>query len=166
MARPTKAAPAKKPVTAGRKPGRPKAAAAETPAKIAKPSAAAKRVATASAAPKLSTDELRARVEQLERANATLRGKSREANRAVKTAAARIAELEDRVAQLEQQATPPSAPAKRSPKPAAPARAKRQPRNHDPSDAVPPDVAVQEPAPLDEDAESALENLQEHLKAE
>jgi hypothetical protein len=31
---------------------------------------------------------------------------------------------------------------------------------------VPPDVAVQEPAPLDEDAESALENLQEHLKAE
>jgi hypothetical protein len=49
MARPTKAASAKRPVTAGRKPGRPKAAAAETPAKIAKPSAAAKRVANSAA---------------------------------------------------------------------------------------------------------------------
>jgi hypothetical protein len=81
MARPAKAASAKRPVTAGRKPGRPKASPAETPAKSAKPSAAPKRVATAApAAPKLSKDELRARVEQLERANATLRGKSREAN--------------------------------------------------------------------------------------
>jgi hypothetical protein len=82
MARPAKAASAKKPVTAGRKPGRPKAAPAETPAKTTKPAAAAKRVATAAPAPKLSKDELRARVEQLERANATLRAKNREANRA------------------------------------------------------------------------------------
>jgi hypothetical protein len=168
MARPAKAASAKKPVTAGRKPGRPKAAPAETATKIPKPSAAPKRVTiAASAAPKLSKDELRARVEQLERANTTLRAKSKEANRAAKIAAARIAELEDTVAQLERQAAPASAPAKRGPKPpAAPARAKRQRRGVDPGDAVPPGVAVQEPAPLDEEAETALETLQEHLKAE
>jgi hypothetical protein len=167
MARPAKAASAKKPVTAGRKPGRPKAAAAETPAKIAKPSAAPKRVATAApVAPKLSKDELRARVEQLERANATLRAKSKEANRAAKTTAARIAELEDEVARLEQQAAPPSAPAKRGAKPAASARAKRPRRDVDLGDAVPPGVAVQEPAPVVEDAETAPETLQEHLKAE
>jgi uncharacterized phage infection (PIP) family protein YhgE len=167
MARPAKAASAKRPVTAGRKPGRPKAAPAEIPAKIAKPSAAAKRVATAApVAPKLSKDELRARVEQLERANTTLRAKNKEANRAAKTAAARIAELEDQLAKLEQQAAPPSVSAKRGPKPAAPARAKRPRRAVDPGDAVPPGVAVQEPAPLDEEAETALENLQEHLKTE
>ena len=167
MARPAKAASAKKPATVGRKPSRSKVAPAKTPAKIAKPSTVRKPVATAApAAPKLSKDELRARVEQLERANATLRVKNREANRAAKTAAARIAELEDQVAQLERQAPPPSAPAKRGSKPAAPARVKRQRRDVDPGDAVPPGVAVQEPGPLDEDAETALENLQEHLKAE
>jgi hypothetical protein len=167
MARPAKAVLAKRPVTAGRKPGRSKATPAETPAKIAKPSAAPKRLATAApAAPKLSKDELRARVEQLERANAMLRAKSREANRAAKSAAARIAELENEVARLEQQAAPPSAPAKRTAKPGAPARVKRQRRDLDPGDAVPPGVAVLEPAPLDEEAETALENLQEHFKAE
>ena len=36
----------------------------------------------------------------------------------------------------------------------------------DPGDAVPEGVAVQEPAPLDEEAETALENLTEHLKAD
>jgi nitrogen fixation protein len=89
-----------------------------------------------------SKDELRARVEQLERANTTLRANNREVNRAVKTAAARIAELEDQVAQLEQQVAQPSAPA----------RAKRQRREVD--DSVPPRVAVQEPVALDEDAET------------
>ena len=88
------------------------------------------------------------------------------ANRAAKTAGARIAELEDEVAQLEQQAAPPSAPAKRSPKPPVPARAKRPRRDVDPGDAVPPGAAVQQPAPVDEEAETALENLPEHLKAE
>jgi hypothetical protein len=48
-----------------------------------------------------------------------------------------------------------------------PLRAKRQSREIDPGDAVPPGgvtgVAVQEPAPLDEQAETALENLEEHL---
>jgi len=94
------------------------------------------------------------------------RTKSREAGRAAKTAAARIAELEDQVARLEKQAAAPSAPAKDGSKPTAPARGKRQRRDIDPGDAMPPGVAVQEPAPLDEAAETALENLEEHLKAE
>ena len=96
-------------------------------------------------------------LEELERTNATLRTKSREANRAAKTAAARIAELEDQVGRLEEQAAPPpaTAPAKRGPKRAAPVRNKRQRRGVDPGDAV----AVEEPAPLDESAETARENL-------
>jgi hypothetical protein len=62
MARPAEAASAKKPLTVGRKPGRPKGAPGKTPAKIAKPDPTPKRVATASpAAPKLSKDKLRAR---------------------------------------------------------------------------------------------------------
>src|SRR5208337_139890 len=108
-------------------------------AKVTKaPAAAPERAAAASpATPKPSKDELRARVEELERTNATLRTKSREANRAAKTAAARIAELEDQVARLEEQAAPPPAPApaKRGPKPAAPVRNKRQRRGVDPGDA-------------------------------
>src|SRR5271165_3041973 len=153
MARPAKATPAKKPATPGRKPGRPAAATAKTSAKVTKaPAAAPKRAAASPAAPKPGKDELRARVEQLEHANAKLRTKSREANRAAKMAAGRIAELEDQVARLENQAAPPRpptapAPAKRGPKPAAPARSKRQRRSVDPGDAVPPGVAEQEPAP-------------------
>ena len=95
-------------------------------------------------------------VEKLERANTMLRTKNRDANRAAKTAAARIAELEDQVARLEKQAAPaaPPPPAKRGPKPVAPVRSKRQRRGVDPGDAVPPGVAVEEPAPLDEEAEN------------
>ena len=173
MARPAKARPAKKPATPGRKPGRPAAATAKTSAKVTKaPAAAPERAAAASpAAPKPSKDELRARVEQLERTNATLRTKSREANRAAKMAAARIAELEDQVALLENRAAPPRppaapAPAKRGPKPAAPVRSKRQRRGVDPGDVVPPGAAVEAPAPLDEEAATTLENLEENLKAE
>ena len=172
MARPAKATPAKKSATPGRKPGRPAAATAKTSAKVTKTIAAPERAAAASpAAPKPSKDELRARVEQLEHANATLRTKSREANRAAKMAAARIAELEDQVARLENQAAPPRppaapAPAKRGPKPAAPVRSKRQRRGVDPGDVVPPGAAVEAPAPSDEEAATTLENPEEHLKAE
>jgi hypothetical protein len=38
-----------------------------------------------------------------------------------------------------------------------------QRREIDPGDAVPPGVAVEEPAALDLEAETALENLEEHL---
>ena len=167
----TKATQTKKPAAPTRKPGRPAAATAKTSAKVTKTTAAPEHAGAASpAAPKLSKDELRARVEQLERANATLRIKSREAGRAAKTAAARIAELEDQVARLENQAAPPRpptapAPAEGGSKPTASARGKRQRRGVDPGDAVPPGVAVQEPAPLDEEAETALENLEEHFRA-
>src|SRR5271165_799943 len=167
MARLVKATETKKPATPTRKPGRPAAATAKTSAKVTKTTAAPEHAgAAAPAAPKLSKDELRARVEALERTNATLRTKSREAGRAAKTAAARIAELEDQVARLEKQAAPPPAPAEGGSKPTASARGKRQRRGVDPGDAVPPGVAVQEPAPPDEEAETAPENLEEHLKAE
>jgi hypothetical protein len=100
-------------------------------------------------------------VETLERANATLRTKNREANRSAKSAAARIAELEGQVAQLEKRV----ASAERQSASSAASPRKRRSREIDPGDAVPPGVAVQEPAPLDEEAETALENLTEHLQA-
>ena len=163
MARPTKAPQTKKSAVSTRKLGRPAATPAKTPAKPAKAPAAAKptRTAAAPAAPKLSKDELRTRVEALERTNATLRAKNREANRSAKTAAARIAELEDQVAQLEKRVVS----AQRQSKPSASPR-KRRSREIDPGDAVPEGVAVQEPAPLDEEAKTALENLTEHLAAD
>jgi chromosome segregation ATPase len=162
MARPPKAPQSRKSAVPVRKPGHLAVAPAKTPAKRPKAPAASKPIQTAaaSAAPKLSKDELRARVEALEQANATLRAKNRDANRSAKTAAARIAELEDQVAQLEKQMTS----AQPKPKRSAPSPRKRR-REIDPGDAVPEGVAVQEPAPLDEEAETALENLTENLKA-
>src|SRR5690348_14476915 len=99
----TKPTSTRKAAVPARKPGRPTATPAKTPAKPTKATAAAKpqQAVAAPAAPKLSKDELRTRVETLEQANATLRTKNRDANRAAKTAAARITELEDQVAQLE-----------------------------------------------------------------
>jgi hypothetical protein len=168
MARVIKATRTTKPATTGRKSGRPAVVAQKAPAKAAKAAAAApKRTPNAApAAPKLSKDELRALTEKLERANATLRAKNRDANRAAKVATSRIAELEDQVAQLEKKAASQVVPAKRSPKPESKARSKRQSRAVGPGDAVPPGVAVQEPAPLDEETETARENLEEHLGGE
>jgi hypothetical protein len=143
-----------------RKPGRPaKAAAVAVPPKAARATKAAARVPAVPPAPKVSKDELRAQVEKLEQLVAALRAKGREANKAAKAAAARISELETQVAQLEKRIA--AAPV--SVQPPKPARAKRRSREIDPGDAVPPGVAVQEPAPLDEEAETALENLEEHL---
>jgi hypothetical protein len=137
------------------------AAAAEAPErrKPARPAKAAARMPVVPPALKVSKDELRAQVEKLGQLVAALRAKGREANKAAKAAAARISELETQVAQLERRVA--AAPATvQQPKPA---RAKRRSREIDPGDAVPPGVAVQEPAPLDEEAETALENLEEHL---
>jgi chromosome segregation ATPase len=132
------------------------------PAERAKaPATKPTRTAAPTGTPKLSKDELRTRVETLERANATLRAKSRDANRAAKTAAARIAELEDQVAQLEKRL----ASAQPKATPSASSRRSRRSREIDPGDAVAEGVAVQDPAPLDEKAETALENLTEHLGA-
>jgi len=163
MARPTKATQTRKSAVTAGKPGQRAVTPVKTPAARTKTPAASKspRTAAAPAAPKLSKDELRTRVEALERANATLRAKNRDANRAAKTAAARIAELEDQVAQLEKRV----ASAQPKPKRSAPSPRKRQSREIDPGDAVPEGVAVQEPAPLDPEAETALENLTENLEA-
>jgi len=164
MARAAKAPPIKKATISARSPSRPAAAPAKVPAKRGKtPAIKPTRIAAPapSATPKLSKDELRARVEALEHANATLRAKNRDANRAAKASAARIAELEDQVAQLEKRL------ASAQPKPKSPASSRRPRRSReiDPGDAVPEGVAVQDPAPLDEEAEAALENLTEHLGA-
>jgi hypothetical protein len=138
----------------------PKAAARST----AKPGAAKAKApvsktlagkAPAERAPMVSKGELRAQLEKLERTNATLRAKSRAATRAAKTAAVRIAELEEEVARLEKRVASQAASAKRS--------AKQAGRSIDPGDAVPSGVAVAEPEPLDEEAEGALEKLEEHL---
>ncbi len=148
-----------------RKPGRPPKTA--TAAALPKGKTATKvpaRMSAASPAPKVSKDELRAQVERLEQLVASLRTKGREANKAAKAATARISELEAQVARQEQKA--PSSTARQPAQQARvekPARGKRKGREIDPGDAVPPGVAVQEPEPLDEEAETALENLNEHL---
>jgi hypothetical protein len=101
-------------------------------------------------------------VEKLERANATLRAKGREATRDAKSSAARIAELEGEVARLEKKKVASQAKSAQSPpKPRTAVRGKRQSAGIDPGDAVPPGVAVQEPAPLDAEAETARENLEQ-----
>ncbi len=128
------------PVAAKRKPGRP-----------------AKVSAAALPAPKISKDELRANVGKLEQLVATLRAKSREANKAVKAATARIAELEAHVARLEKRAAAAPTPV------GEPKAAKRRGRAIDPGDAVPSGVAVQDPQPLDDEAETAHEHLDAHL---
>jgi hypothetical protein len=147
------------PVSTGRKAGRAAAAAvpAKAPAKATKLAAAPKRAPVAAApALKLSKDELRVQVEKLERANATLRLKNREANRTAKTATARIAELEESVARLTKNAASQTPSANGEPA-AKPFRAKRQSRGVDHNHAAPADAADQKPAPVDEEGEAVLE---------
>jgi hypothetical protein len=177
MARKTKAGKSTKPVTPARKPVAERSAATVSAVKTRKPKPSAKtkgstpRIATRTAAPaarapavspapKLSKEELRANLEKLEQLVTTLRARSREANKAAKVAAARIAELEAQVARLESEAAAVAAPV-RKPRPA-----RRQRREIDPGDSVPPGVAVEEAAPLDDEAETALENLEAHLAHE
>ena len=138
----------------GRKPGRPAATPAKATARGRAPTPA-----RASATPKLSKDELRGQVEKLERANTTLRAKSREANRDAKSSAARVAELEGEVARLEKKLASQAKSAQSPPKPRTVVRGTRQSAGIDPGDAVPPGVAVQESAPLDAETETARENL-------
>ncbi|HVC57708.1 MAG TPA: hypothetical protein VND95_17290 [Stellaceae bacterium] len=170
MARAAKKTKTTKPAGRGRKPGRPVATAAKTGAKtkgspVARTAAAPKRApAVPAPAPKVSKDELRAQVEKLERANATLRTKSREAGRAAKTAAARIAELEDQVARLDKQLTEQGTATGGGQAAASPKDHRRtQRRNIDAGDSAPPGVVVGKPEPPDLEAETARENLEENL---
>ena len=138
-------APNTKLTAAKRKPGRPAGIAQKIPAKVAKPPATAKRGSVVTPAPpKLSKNELRAQVERLEDANATLRAKRKEANLTAKASAARIAELEAQVGELEKKVTSSTAPAKGDRKPAKSPRLSR-------------------PTPLDEAVETTVEKLEERL---
>lgn len=118
---------------------------------------------TAGPAPKVSKDELRAQVEKLARVNANLRAKNKELKRAASEATDRIAHLEGKLSRQERHAAKPDA-----------SRAGRKPRrqpaietpDHDPGDAVPPGVAVQEPQPLGEADQAVLDHLNEELAPE
>ncbi len=169
MPRTTKAKPAAKPTTSGRKPAQITPTQAKRPAgakavpKPTKPARAVTRAArTANSVPSISKGELRIQVEKLGQTVATLRSKSRESNRAVKAAAVRIAELEAQVAGLERQLAAPSKPGKSHATVPAPSRGRRS-QNIDPGEAVPPGVAIAEPAAPDAEAEAAREALEEHL---
>ena len=121
--------------------------------------------AAAPRVPPPTKGELRAHIEKIEAANAALKAKGREANRAAKLAARRIAELEEQLDQLQAKATKTAASAPSS----KDADAKRQQRPtgrkkaFDPGDAVPPGVAVQEAEPLDAEAAAAREALEKNL---
>ena len=109
--------------------------------------------------PNVSKGELRDQVMKLEATNARLRGKNRELGRAAKSAAARVAELEQQLAAMPRGgARPESATASR--------RGRTRGRNIDPGDAVPPGVAVEEPESPDEEAIAARDRLEEQFPGE
>ena len=141
---------------------------AGTTAKTAgKPTPAPKTTPVSAVVSKPSKDELRAQVEALERTVATLKAKTKGTRTAARQASARIAELEAEVTRLEGALAKASraAPAK-APRAAAAVRPRKRPHDIDPGDAVPPGVAVQEPEPLDAEAEAALASLEEKLSGE
>ena len=126
----------------------------------------------ASTAPAMTKDELRARVEKLERANATLRSKNRELTRASQEAQDRLATVEGTLRRLERRtaaatarAKPEQAPEQGKETAPAPKPRRRSPRaepvERDPGDAVPPGVAVETPEPLSESDEQVKEQLEE-----
>jgi hypothetical protein len=88
-------------------------------------------------------------------------------NRAFKAANSRIADLEAELAELREQAAATQVLAKPVKEAKAPrvARASRK-ALLDPGDAVPPGVAVEDPQPLDEQAQTARDALEEHLSAD
>ncbi len=140
----------------------PAARPVKKPASLPKPP----RAPTA-AAPKPSKDELRAQVEALERTVTTLKAKAKVMRAAARQADARMVELEAEVTRLEGALAKASRAPPAKPSGAAAVRPRRQPpRERDPGDAVPPGVAVQEPEPLDAEAEAALASLEENLSGE
>ncbi len=130
-----------------------------------KTATAAFPAAVATRVPPPSKGELRAQIEKLEAANATLKAKSRETNRTAKAAARRIAELEEQVVQLQAAAAKTTAPVASPAETKTPRRGRPPGRTKaiDPGDAVPPGVAVQKPEPLDEEAAAARDALEDNL---
>jgi hypothetical protein len=117
-----------------------KAPAGKTAAKPVKTPArkSAAKKAPAAKTPPISKDALRAQLEKLTNANATLKTKNREANKALKAADARIAELEHEVSQshskpvIDHETAPkPNSPRKpRTPKSAAAPKPMEEPQEH------------------------------------
>jgi septal ring factor EnvC (AmiA/AmiB activator) len=107
-------------------------------------------------APVVSKDELRAQLEKLQTANATLRTKSREVGRAAKAAEARIAELEDQVVQLEAKLASQTKPMKSGA--AATKPTKPGSRKVGAGDAPSLGGVSEEPGLADDEAETATEN--------
>jgi len=132
------------------KPGR--RAAAAKPIKVAKAAAPAKKPAVVKA-PVISKDELRAQLEKAQATIASLRIKSREATRAAKASAAQVAELEAKLAQLENKSSAhekPSSPAPASDKPT-------KPRGRRPAVKAEPDAAIEPAEPVMADSETPEE---------
>ena len=129
------------------RPGRRVAAA--KPTKNVKAAAPAKKPA-AVRAPVVSKDELRAQLEKAQTTITTLRTKSREATRAAKEAAARIASLEAKVAQPEKPSS-----AKEKPKSAAPSAEKPvKPRGRRAAVKAAPEAQIEPAEPVPADSET------------
>lgn len=145
--------------TRGQKQGRIKAPVA-APAARTKPMKATPRAPATPPAPKVSKEELRTQVEKLEQLVVTLRGKSRETNKAAKSAAAHILELEAQVAALEKQVAVAALPAARQPsEPAKIPRVKRQSRKSDAADPSALSDETSELATPEKDAGTASEGM-------
>lgn len=142
------------------------AGAAAKPARKATSSAAATPVTAA--VPKPSKDELRAQVSALEQTVAKLKLKAKAMRATARQADERMGELEAEVSRLEDALAKVSRTASAKAPRAAGVRARKQstPGGRDPGDGVPPGVAVQDPEPLDQEAEAALASLEEKLSGE
>lgn len=178
-AKPARTTKAQAPIT--KRPGRPLGsknkvtAAAKASAVPARRAAAPKRVPAAaiSRPPAVSKDDLRAQVEKLERANAMLRTKSREAGRTAREATARIEELEAQVTKLERSAVPKEGAVRTrgarseavtlDPKPTRSTRGRKPLGKRKPGRAKPLGVAVQESESVDSDADTSSEDSKDHV---
>lgn len=129
------------------------------------PGRAARSPAAASPAIQ-NKQELRHRIDKLERANVNLRIKNREATETARAQADRIDSLEEELGRLRAASKPATVAAKPEPPPVQrTARKRRETVDHDPGDAVPPGVAPLEAAPMDKEAEDAKRSLDARLSA-
>lgn len=133
--------------------------AATKTSKVVKSRAPAKQPAVVKT-PALSKEELRTQLDKAEKTIATLRSKSRAANRELKAAAARIEELEAQVAKLDKKlaaqpkVTTPAATAK---KPGA-LQKPRKPRDVTPAPAELPDTSAGAPVSAPAETETSFED--------
>jgi predicted nuclease with TOPRIM domain len=112
----------------------------------------------ASAKQEAPANDFQEHLKELEKANAKLRGRQQAADRSAKILEVRLSELEARLAVLEERIMQSE---RTGEKVARRPRTTRRSRDIDPGDSVPEGVAVQDPEPLDEEAEAALEHLQQ-----